>query len=247
MIKKHLGETIDLHTGGVDLLFPHHENEIAQSQCCNGVDLLPPLVPQRAPAGRRHDDEQEQGQLLHAGRPGGEGLLADGRALRAALRPPAQAAQFHAGLPACGRKRPEDPAALSEGIGAARGGAGGAADGRPSTPSSALCTTTSTLPAALGALFTAVNASGRRRRRRADRAALGRGHVTPSGSTLRRRLRPAEAPPVRRGRRPGRPALGGQEGQGLRGRRRLRGGTGRRRLGHARRQGRLQARAPKKA
>jgi cysteinyl-tRNA synthetase len=37
MSKKHLGETIDLHTGGVDLLFPHHENEIAQSVCCNGV------------------------------------------------------------------------------------------------------------------------------------------------------------------------------------------------------------------
>ncbi len=37
MIKKHLGETIDLHTGGIDLLFPHHENEIAQSQCCNGT------------------------------------------------------------------------------------------------------------------------------------------------------------------------------------------------------------------
>jgi cysteinyl-tRNA synthetase len=37
MIKKHLGATIDLHTGGVDLLFPHHENEIAQSQCCNGT------------------------------------------------------------------------------------------------------------------------------------------------------------------------------------------------------------------
>jgi len=35
MSKKHLGETIDLHTGGVDLLFPHHENEIAQSECCN--------------------------------------------------------------------------------------------------------------------------------------------------------------------------------------------------------------------
>jgi cysteinyl-tRNA synthetase len=31
-----LGNTIDLHTGGVDLLFPHHENEIAQSECCNG-------------------------------------------------------------------------------------------------------------------------------------------------------------------------------------------------------------------
>jgi cysteinyl-tRNA synthetase len=37
MIKKHLGDTIDLHTGGVDLLFPHHENEIAQSECCNGT------------------------------------------------------------------------------------------------------------------------------------------------------------------------------------------------------------------
>ncbi|MEI6464954.1 MAG: cysteine--tRNA ligase [Verrucomicrobiota bacterium] len=37
MSKKHLGATIDLHTGGVDLLFPHHENEIAQSECCNGT------------------------------------------------------------------------------------------------------------------------------------------------------------------------------------------------------------------
>ena len=37
MIRRHLGETIDLHTGGVDLLFPHHENEIAQSEACNGV------------------------------------------------------------------------------------------------------------------------------------------------------------------------------------------------------------------
>jgi cysteinyl-tRNA synthetase len=36
MSRKHLGETIDLHTGGEDLLFPHHENEIAQSECCSG-------------------------------------------------------------------------------------------------------------------------------------------------------------------------------------------------------------------
>jgi len=35
MSKALLGDTIDLHTGGVDLLFPHHENEIAQSECCN--------------------------------------------------------------------------------------------------------------------------------------------------------------------------------------------------------------------
>ena len=35
MSKKHLGETIDLHTGGEDLLFPHHDNVSAQSECCN--------------------------------------------------------------------------------------------------------------------------------------------------------------------------------------------------------------------
>ena len=37
MAKKYLGERIDLHCGGQDLIFPHHENEIAQSECCNGV------------------------------------------------------------------------------------------------------------------------------------------------------------------------------------------------------------------
>lgn len=37
MAKKHLGDTIDVHCGGQDLMFPHHENEIAQSECCNGV------------------------------------------------------------------------------------------------------------------------------------------------------------------------------------------------------------------
>ena len=39
MSKSILGDTIDLHTGGVDLLFPHHENEIAQSECCNGTNF----------------------------------------------------------------------------------------------------------------------------------------------------------------------------------------------------------------
>lgn len=37
MSKKHLGATIDIHAGGQDLQFPHHENEIAQSECCSGV------------------------------------------------------------------------------------------------------------------------------------------------------------------------------------------------------------------
>ena len=36
MAKKYLGDEIDIHAGGEDLIFPHHENEIAQSECCNG-------------------------------------------------------------------------------------------------------------------------------------------------------------------------------------------------------------------
>ena len=36
MSKKYLGDEIDIHAGGEDLVFPHHENEIAQSECCNG-------------------------------------------------------------------------------------------------------------------------------------------------------------------------------------------------------------------
>ena len=36
MATKYLGETIDIHSGGKDLIFPHHENEIAQSECAHG-------------------------------------------------------------------------------------------------------------------------------------------------------------------------------------------------------------------
>ena len=37
MNRRYLGATIDIHCGGQDLIFPHHENEIAQSECANGV------------------------------------------------------------------------------------------------------------------------------------------------------------------------------------------------------------------
>ena len=40
MSRKHLGKTIDIHAGGADLLFPHHENEIAQSECANGCKFV---------------------------------------------------------------------------------------------------------------------------------------------------------------------------------------------------------------
>ncbi len=40
MIKQHLGDTIDIHGGGQDLVFPHHENEIAQSECANAKPFV---------------------------------------------------------------------------------------------------------------------------------------------------------------------------------------------------------------
>jgi cysteinyl-tRNA synthetase len=40
MAKELLGETFDIHGGGVDLVFPHHENEIAQSRCAHGTELM---------------------------------------------------------------------------------------------------------------------------------------------------------------------------------------------------------------
>jgi len=40
MSQKILGETFDIHGGGLDLMFPHHENEIAQSECCHGKPMV---------------------------------------------------------------------------------------------------------------------------------------------------------------------------------------------------------------
>ena len=40
MSRKILGETFDIHGGGLDLVFPHHENEIAQSECCHGKPMV---------------------------------------------------------------------------------------------------------------------------------------------------------------------------------------------------------------
>ena len=40
MALEHLGPTFDIHMGGLDLRFPHHENEIAQSCCANQTDYM---------------------------------------------------------------------------------------------------------------------------------------------------------------------------------------------------------------
>ncbi len=40
MSEKHLGQVFDIHGGGIDLMFPHHENEIAQSRCAHGLPVM---------------------------------------------------------------------------------------------------------------------------------------------------------------------------------------------------------------
>ena len=40
MAREHLGEVFDIHGGGIDLVFPHHENEIAQSRCAHGTSVM---------------------------------------------------------------------------------------------------------------------------------------------------------------------------------------------------------------
>ena len=70
MSMQELGETFDLHAGGEDLIFPHHENEIAQSEALTGKPFVALLVSRPLSAGRRREDVQERGQFLHLARSG---------------------------------------------------------------------------------------------------------------------------------------------------------------------------------
>jgi cysteinyl-tRNA synthetase len=81
-----LGETFDIHGGGLDLVFPHHENELAQSECCHGKPMVKywlhnGLLRAAAEAGKvggRSDREQEaQPAGGKMSRSGGAGGLAD--------------------------------------------------------------------------------------------------------------------------------------------------------------------------
>ena len=64
MAEKHLGEVFDIHGGGIDLVFPHHENEIAQCRCAHGTPVMANVLDaQRLPAGRGREDVQVARQL----------------------------------------------------------------------------------------------------------------------------------------------------------------------------------------
>ena len=79
MSRKHLGETFDIHGGGLDLMFPHHENELAQSECCNGKTFARywmhnGLMQASGEAGKvggghdRHGDLNEEKEAQEAGK-----------------------------------------------------------------------------------------------------------------------------------------------------------------------------------
>ena len=61
---KHLGETFDIHGGGIDLVFPHHENELAQTRCAFGHSHGECLDAQRLPAGRRPEMSKSLGNFV---------------------------------------------------------------------------------------------------------------------------------------------------------------------------------------
>ena len=83
MSMRYLGPSFDIHTGGVDLVFPHHEDEIAQSEAATGQRVRAHLAALRPPP----DGWREDGQAHRQHRPSGD-LYAAGtspRALRYAL------------------------------------------------------------------------------------------------------------------------------------------------------------------
>ena len=68
MAMRYLGPRFDIHTGGIDNVFPHHEDEIAQSTPISGARARPPLGPRRVPPDGRQEDGQVGRQL-----PAGDG------------------------------------------------------------------------------------------------------------------------------------------------------------------------------
>jgi len=88
MSKKLLGETFDIHGGGLDLVFPHHENEIAQSECChtkpmvtywahNGLLRASTAAGKLGGRGQRKDEREDASENGKMSRSQGAGGLAD--------------------------------------------------------------------------------------------------------------------------------------------------------------------------
>ena len=97
MAMKYLGETLDIHAGGVDLIFPHHENEIAQSEALTSKPFVALLAALGVSEYRSAEDVEVRRKFLYAARSDGNGLRAGGGAVSARLGAVPEEAQFHDG------------------------------------------------------------------------------------------------------------------------------------------------------
>ena len=133
MSMKYLGETFDLHAGGEDLVFPHHENEIAQSQCGTGKPFARHWMHAKHLLIDNETMSKSKGNFLTIPDLLGRGPRAGSDPLPARGRPLQQAAQLRAREPAATRRR------RSSGCTAwSRGSTRSRAKG-PRAPAAALC------------------------------------------------------------------------------------------------------------
>ena len=116
MSMKYLGETFDLHCGGVDLIFPHHENEIAQSTCGTGKPFVRHWMHVEHLLVDERDDVEEQGQRLHDPRASLErGHRPDAVRYLLSSAHYRKTAQLHLGGPAARRRRRSSASTASRG------------------------------------------------------------------------------------------------------------------------------------
>ena len=73
MAMKYLGDTLDIHSGGMDLTFPHHENEIAQSEAATGKPFVRYWLHAEHLLVDSAEDVEIARQFLHPARPAGRG------------------------------------------------------------------------------------------------------------------------------------------------------------------------------
>ena len=95
MSMKYLGESFDIHCGGEDLIFPHHENEIAQSEAMTGKRFVHVWVHSRFLLVEGEKMAKSAGQLLYRARPDADGPQAVVDTLSADVGSLSQAAQLH--------------------------------------------------------------------------------------------------------------------------------------------------------
>ncbi len=95
MAMKYLGETLDIHTGAVDNMFPHHENEIAQSEGATGKTFVNYWLHAEHLLVDGEKMSKSKGELLHASRPPREGLLSARDPVPPHLGPVSHEAQLH--------------------------------------------------------------------------------------------------------------------------------------------------------